>query len=438
VSRRIVLGIGNPGPEYEGTRHNVGFLVLDRLARDLELTFEHPHAPVLVARGETEAGPFQLIKPLAYVNRSGEALLEYLAGESVDPDRVLIVVDDLALDPGVVRLRAKGSAGGHNGLRSLIAALGTESFPRMKVGIGGVPASEWREHVLSTFGGDEAPVMAEAMERAASGVLGFLNARDFQQLQQSVNRVSPSTGVNDRGTPRSDSAARAVADAAAVRRGREFSRGGTSVSEDNNKSTNNKYEGMFLVNNSKLAEEAGAGVGVVTEFLEKHSCNSVRTDVWDERKLAYPIARQKRGTYVLSHFEAGGESIDSMNREITIREDIMRALFVRHEEFPEFKIASEMEPVRRRDDDEREGRGDRRGGGGGFGGGGGGFGGGRGDGPRSRPAPAPAADAPAADAPAPEAPTDVAPKAEAPAEPAPDAPAADTGTPVEPKDDSAS
>ena len=63
-----MLGIGNPGPEYEGTRHNVGFLVLDRLARDLELTFEHPHAPVLVARGETEAGPFQLIKPLAYVN----------------------------------------------------------------------------------------------------------------------------------------------------------------------------------------------------------------------------------------------------------------------------------------------------------------------------------------------------------------------------------
>lgn len=402
MKQTIVLGIGNPGPDYEDTRHNVGFLVLDRVARMLDVTFEHPHAPVLVACGETEAGPFRLVKPQAYVNRSGEALLEYLAGESVDPDRVLVVVDDLALDPGVVRLRARGSAGGHNGLRSLISALGTESFPRLKVGIGGVPASEWREHVLSAFGEDEAPVMAEAMERAASGVVGFLRDQDFQQLQQSVNRVSPSAGVNDRGTSTPESSARAEAEAAAARRGRVVARGDTSVAEKKN-----KYEGMFLLNNSKLAEEAGAGVGIVTEFLEKHNCVSVRTDVWDERKLAYPIARQKRGTYVLSHFEGAGDSIDSMSREITIREDIMRCLFVRHHgEFPEFKTAAEMEPVRpRRDDDDRGPRG-----------------GGRDRGDRRD---APAADAaPAADVPAPEA-------------SAPEAPAADAGT-EQPKDDSAS
>ena len=415
MTLRIVLGIGNPGPDYEGTRHNVGFLVLDAVAREFGLSFEHPHAPVHVAEGETEAGAFRLVKPQAYVNRSGEALVEYLAGESVDPDRVLVVVDDLALDPGVVRLRAKGSAGGHNGLRSLIAALGTESFPRLKVGIGGVPASEWREHVLSTFGDDEAPVMAQAVERAASGVVGFLRDQDLQRLQQSVNRVSPSAGVNDRGTSTPESLARAGAEAAAARRGRVVARGDTSVTESNK----NKYEGMFLLNNSELADEAGAGVGTVNEFLEKHNCASVRTDVWDERKLAYPIARQKRGTYVLSHFEGVGESIDSMSREVSIRDDIMRVLFVRHHgEFPEFKTAAEMEPVRpRRDDDDRGPRG----------------GGGRDRGER-RDAPAaaaPAADAPAAAAPAADAPAAAAPAPEA---PAPEAPAADE----QPKDDSAS
>lgn len=391
--------------------------MLDQVARQLELTFE-PDGPVLVARGATEAGSFRLVKPLAYVNRTGEALAEHLAGTSVDPGLILVVVDDLALDPGVLRLRARGSAGGHNGLRSMIGVFGTDQFPRLRVGIGGVPSSVWREHVLSPFTDEEAPIVADAFARAARGVLGFLDGQDVESLQPQLNRVSPSAGVTVRGTSSPDSAARAATEEAAARRGRKVARGDTQVTE-----TLNKYEGMFLMNNSRLSEEAGSGVGRVNEFLEKHGVQPVRVDVWDERRLAYPIAKQKRGTYILTHFEAPATSIESMNREISIIEDILRALFVRHTEaFPDFKTAAEMEPVRpKRDDDDRGGRGrDRRD---------------RGDrpAPRAEAAPAEPAAAPAPADAAP-APADAAPEA-----PAEDAPPADADpTPEAPKDDSAS
>jgi len=394
-----VVGIGNPGPEYAGTRHNVGFLVLDQVAEELGLSFE-PSGPVQVARGETDAGNFRLVKPQAYVNRSGEALAQHLAGVTVSPGAILVVVDDLALEPGVLRYRSRGSAGGHNGLRSLIRVLGTESFPRLRVGIGGVPSSVWREHVLGSFTDEEVPVVAEAFARAARGVLGFLGGQDDQSLQQQLNHVSPPAGVTIRRTPDPDSAARVATDEVAARRGRQVARGDTQVAE-----TLNKYEGMFLMNNSLVSAEAGASVARVNEFFEKHGAKPVRVDVLDERRLAYPIKKQKRGTYVLSHFEADGDTIQSMNREISILEDILRALFVRHqEEYPEFKTAFEMEPVRAR----REDGGERHE-----------SGGGGGAAPARAAAPEAPAAAPEAPAAAPEAPAAPEPESAPPADPDP-------------------
>ena len=138
-----MVGIGNPGPEYEGTRHNAGFLVLDKVAEELGLTFE-TSGPVEVARGETDVGLFRLVKPQAYVNRTGEALDQHLAGVTVAPEAILVVVDDLALDPGVLRYRSRGSAGGHNGLRSIMQHCGAE-FARVRLGIGNVSYSDSRD-----------------------------------------------------------------------------------------------------------------------------------------------------------------------------------------------------------------------------------------------------------------------------------------------------
>jgi len=132
----------------------------------------------------------------------------------------------------------------------------------------------------------------------------------------------------------------------------------------------NKYEGMFLLNNSKVGTEPGSATKLVSDLLTKHGATPVRVDVWDERKLAFPIEDQKRGTYVLAHFEAEGGVVKSVTHDVNISEDIMRSLMVRHEtEFPTFRIASEMAALqpkkdmtfgddrRRRDGDEEGGRG---------------------------------------------------------------------------------
>ena len=186
---RIVLGIGNPGPEYRGTRHNVGFDVVEAVAHRRGLRFESVAGPVAMAI-DPETGAI-LLEPLSYVNRSGEALLAWLAGRNLVPEDLLVIVDDLALDVGVTRLRARGQHGGHNGLRSLSNMLGSDDFARLRVGIGNAPAEHWREHVLGPFGADEQPALEAALERATEGVLGWMAERPIPELQATINRVSP-------------------------------------------------------------------------------------------------------------------------------------------------------------------------------------------------------------------------------------------------------
>ena len=124
----------------------------------------------------------------------------------------------------------------------------------------------------------------------------------------------------------------------------------------------NKYEGMFLLHAGKLSSQEKTGVTIVTELLEKVEALVVRAEVWDERKLAYPIQDQKRGTYVLAHFESAGTAVDALHRNVNLNEDVMRLLVVRHKEgFPEFTTASDSEGGRRRDRDDRPDRSDKSG-----------------------------------------------------------------------------
>ncbi len=166
----IVLGLGNPGPDYEGTRHNAGFEVVQRLAarHGVSLRQVAHHARFACAR--VGGVPVLLAEPLTYMNRSGIAALALTRHFHVPVERLLVVVDDVALPLGMIRVRKSGSAGGHNGLRSLIESLGSAAFPRVRVGIGAPPSGQMVEYVLAPFSRQERAIMEEAFERAADAV----------------------------------------------------------------------------------------------------------------------------------------------------------------------------------------------------------------------------------------------------------------------------
>ena len=136
---KAIIGLGNPGPKYQKTRHNAGFWVVDEIARRLGVAVNHAQAKSMVVEARWEGEEILLAKPVTYMNQSGEAVRALPRQYSLAPDEILVVYDDLDLTPGVIRLRAKGRAGSHNGMRSIINYLGTQDFPRLRIGIGPVP-----------------------------------------------------------------------------------------------------------------------------------------------------------------------------------------------------------------------------------------------------------------------------------------------------------
>jgi PTH1 family peptidyl-tRNA hydrolase len=164
---RLVVGLGNPGAEYSGTRHNVGFEVVDQLAADWGLIWQQSknwHA--LWAKDEHVI----LVKPTSYMNRSGEPVQAVAHFYKVEPSEILVVLDDLALDLGRIRLRPGGGTGGHNGLDSIIVQLGTDEIPRVRVGIGAAPREGSVDYVLGRFFEEERALARKAVARAADAV----------------------------------------------------------------------------------------------------------------------------------------------------------------------------------------------------------------------------------------------------------------------------
>lgn len=163
----MVVGLGNPGAEYNRTRHNVGFSVVDVLASEWRLTWQHSKSwHALWAKGEKAI----LVKPTSYMNRSGEPLSAVANFYKIAPGEVLVVLDDLALELGRLRLRTEGGTGGHNGLESIIMHLGTEAIPRLRIGIGAAPGESAVDYVLGCFFEEEIPVVKKTIERAADAV----------------------------------------------------------------------------------------------------------------------------------------------------------------------------------------------------------------------------------------------------------------------------
>lgn len=163
---RLVVGLGNPGREYADTRHNVGFLLVDRLAARERATWRHERRwQAEVAR----TGPIHFCKPLTYMNLSGQSVRALADFHKIVPGEVLVIVDDFALPLGKLRLRPGGSAGGHNGLKSIIAHLGTQTFPRLRIGIGGA-TGDTVDHVLGRFALAERGPLDQSLERAVDAV----------------------------------------------------------------------------------------------------------------------------------------------------------------------------------------------------------------------------------------------------------------------------
>lgn len=168
---KLIVGLGNPGREYAGTRHNVGFDVADELAERMGVTFRRSwRFPAELAEGALEGERVILVKPRTFMNRSGEAVAPLMSKKGVTPADVIVVVDDVDLPLGRLRLRKAGSAGGHNGLKSIIASIGSDQFPRVRIGIGRDTARDTADHVLGRFTPEEQPVMAEAIRRAADSI----------------------------------------------------------------------------------------------------------------------------------------------------------------------------------------------------------------------------------------------------------------------------
>lgn len=168
----LAVFLGNPGPRYEGTRHNAGFMTADALADSKKLRIDRARFKALTAQCELGGEKVLLMKPQTFMNLSGEAVAQAVKFYKIPPEHVLVVSDEIALPIGKLRVRAKGSAGGHNGLKSIIAALGTEDFPRIRLGVGGKPHPDYdmADWVLSAFHDQDAEDMAQAAKRAAQAV----------------------------------------------------------------------------------------------------------------------------------------------------------------------------------------------------------------------------------------------------------------------------
>ena len=168
----LIVGLGNPGKEYESTRHNLGFMLIDKLAHEESVNVNRRECSSLIGRGEIEGTRTTLVKPQTFMNLSGQAVACLLAkDEERRLDQLLIVSDDLALPLGTIRIRERGSAGGHNGLKSIIASIGTPEFIRLRIGIQPEhPISDAKKFVLDSFARSERSVVEETLERSARAI----------------------------------------------------------------------------------------------------------------------------------------------------------------------------------------------------------------------------------------------------------------------------
>ena len=186
----LIVGLGNPGKEYERTRHNCGFRAIDVLAQKLGCKVDKSKFQGLYGQANYNGTKLLLLKPLTYMNLSGRSVLQLSAWFHVPPQRIIVLFDDISLEPGRLRIRADGSAGGHNGIKSIISEVGSQDFPRVKIGVGGKahPNQDLADHVLSGFTALEEKALAFALKNAADAALAIIE----KGVPEAANRFNGS------------------------------------------------------------------------------------------------------------------------------------------------------------------------------------------------------------------------------------------------------
>lgn len=183
----LIAGLGNPSKTYEGTRHNIGFTMIDAIGKKFDIDVTTKKHKALVGRGVIDGQRVILAKPQTYMNLSGESIREIADFYKIGPENIIIIYDDISLEVGQLRIRKKGSAGGHNGIKNIISHLGTQEFPRIKVGIGNKPEGwDLADYVLSKYSKAE----QEALEEAADGVVGAVKLMLVDDIEAAMNRYN--------------------------------------------------------------------------------------------------------------------------------------------------------------------------------------------------------------------------------------------------------
>lgn len=168
---RLIVGLGNPGKKYEQTRHNIGFLVIDELAKQLNVEVNQNKFNALIVQTRIGTEKVLLMKPQTFMNLSGEAVIQAMNFYQIDPEELLVIYDDLDLPSGKLRLREKGSAGGHNGIKNIIQHLHTQEFNRIRIGVGKNPLIDTKDYVLGKIPAEEKKLFIEVTEEAAKACI---------------------------------------------------------------------------------------------------------------------------------------------------------------------------------------------------------------------------------------------------------------------------
>ena len=186
----LIVGLGNPGKEYAATKHNCGFMAIDRIAQDLGCKIDKGKFQGLYGQTNFQGKKLYLLKPQTYMNLSGRSVLQMSAYYNIPPERIIVLFDDISLEPGRLRIRADGSAGGHNGIKSIIAELGSQNFPRVKIGVGAKPHkdADLADWVLSGFTASEQKALEVSLKNAADGALCIIE----RGIYEAANRFNGS------------------------------------------------------------------------------------------------------------------------------------------------------------------------------------------------------------------------------------------------------
>ncbi len=311
---RLIVGLGNPGVQYAWTPHNLGFLAVDQIADRAGIRVERPEAKSLVGLGTFAKHDVALAKPQTMMNLSGLAVQDLLRRLECGTESLIVLYDDVALPWGMLRVRERGTAGGHNGLKSVIGALGTIEFARVRMGVQpDHPVADLAGYVLHPMRKAELETAAEMTEQAAEAVELILTQGNGGKAMNRFNRrVSP---PDERGHLAPGSLAR---DAQHANRGNMEER---------------LYDLIFICMPATPEEEISKLIGVLEQAVNEHGGKVEKVEKWGQRKLAYRVAKQREGFYVYMALRSSqGDVIKELERRLRVSDAVIKYMTVRLDE----------------------------------------------------------------------------------------------------------